>query len=113
MPRRRRAHATRGARERASATKTNQRIETLALVKLLDYLPMVEVPELGSSAQQQKRLSVRERNAAPAPERRGRSAFTDEGRRHEEDARPGLVLLFALHTRPAGLARRRPARSDA
>ena len=67
MPRRRRAHATRGARERASATKTNQRIETLALVKLLDYLPMVEVPELGSSAQQQKRLSVRERNAAPAP----------------------------------------------
>jgi len=65
MPRRRRAHATWGAR--VSATKTNQRIETLALVKLLDYLPMVEVPELGSSAQQQKRLSVRERNAAPAP----------------------------------------------
>jgi len=66
MPRRRRAHATRGARARAARPETNQRIEALALAKLLDYVSMVEVPELGSSAQQQKRLSVRERNAALA-----------------------------------------------
>src|SRR5262249_3154851 len=52
--------------------------EALALPQLLDYLPMVEIPKLGSSAQHKKTpkqqlLSVCKRNAAPPPSDRGRS----------------------------------------